>query len=271
MTGTVGSSPAPACTSSRASRTAGSSRSRRATARRRSSRAGWPASWSRTWPHGPGHARLSHQVTPRATVAAMVGGRRLPGLHHGVRRPRPVPGARVAGRVRRPPLPSNRLADGSLCTLFTSPEIPGGAIGSTTAFGERARAALVEGVDAGWRCATGRLRSCGRPRFNSVSDRPVGRGRRGACVTARPGGGPRRRGALPFALMGFVTDHANGVGAVPTPHETLARLFRESAGILQRALLASLPRLAASPESRPGSCSRSRPRPAPCPPPPRPS
>ena len=46
---------------------------------------------------------------------------------------------------------------------------------------------------------------------------------------------------LPFALMGFVTDHANGVSAVPTPHETLARLFGESAGVFQRALRAALP------------------------------
>jgi hypothetical protein len=47
--------------------------------------------------------------------------------------------------------------------------------------------------------------------------------------------------------MGFVTDHANGVSAVPTPHETLARLFDESAGILQRALRAALPGIAAEP------------------------
>ncbi len=46
---------------------------------------------------------------------------------------------------------------------------------------------------------------------------------------------------LPFALMGFVTDHANGVSALPTPPETLARLFGESAGFFQRALRAALP------------------------------
>ena len=52
---------------------------------------------------------------------------------------------------------------------------------------------------------------------------------------------------LAFALVGFVTDHANGVLPEATPAETLARLFGESAGVFQRALRASLPVIAADP------------------------
>ena len=127
--------------------------------------------------------------------------------------------------------PSNRLADGSLCTLFTSPEIPGrGHWIYDRPFGERARAALVEGArDAGLEVRDGRLRSCGRPPLQlGQRDRPTGRGRRGL---REPDRGPEAvlagEARLPFALMGFVTDHANGVGAVPTPHETFAAVPRE--------------------------------------------
>ncbi len=52
---------------------------------------------------------------------------------------------------------------------------------------------------------------------------------------------------LPFALVGFVTDHANGVMEEPTSAETLARLFGESAGVFQRALREALPVIAADP------------------------
>jgi purine nucleoside phosphorylase len=52
---------------------------------------------------------------------------------------------------------------------------------------------------------------------------------------------------LPFALVGFVTDHANGVMPEATSAQTLARLFGESAGVFQRALRAALPLIAADP------------------------
>ncbi len=76
--------------------------------------------------HGAGHARLSHQVNPRANVAAIaalgacalvsttVCGALDPSLELGQ--------LVVFGDLH---FPSNRLPDGSLCTLFTGPEIPG--------------------------------------------------------------------------------------------------------------------------------------------------
>ncbi len=58
---------------------------------------------------------------------------------------------------------------------------------------------------------------------------------------------------LPFALVGFVTDHANGVTEELTPAATLARLFGESAGHFQRALRAALPLIAADPGAAAGA------------------
>ena len=70
-----------------------------------------------------------------------------------------------------------------------------------------------------------------------------------ACVSQT--GGPETvlagEARLPFALIGFVTDHAHGVTEELTPAETLARLFGESGGVFQTALRAALPRIAADP------------------------
>ncbi len=203
--------------------------------------------------HGGGHARLSHQVTPRATVAALA--------HLGAGC---VVSTTVCGAVD-PSLelgslvvfddlhfPSNRLADGSLCTLFTSPEIPGrGHWIFDRPFAEGVRAGLV----AGARAAGLEVRDGGvyghvdGPRLNSASEIAQLAAAGVSCVSQT--GGPETvlagEARLPFALMGFVTDHANGVSAVPTPPETLARLFGESAGLFQRVLRASLPIIAAAP------------------------
>lgn len=203
--------------------------------------------------HGAGHAKLSNQVTPRANVAA------LKGAGAGCLVSTTVCGA-VDASLELGSLvvfddlhfPVNRLADGSLCTLFTSPEIPGrGHWIYDRPFGERARAALVEGV----RAAGLEVRDGGTyghvdgPRLNSVSEIAQLAAAGVTCVSQT--GGPETvlagEARLPFALMGFVTDHANGVSAEPTPHETLARLFGESAGFFQRALRAALPALAADP------------------------
>ncbi len=208
--------------------------------------------------HGAGHARLSHQVTPRANVAAIaaVGARALVSTT-------------VCGAVD--PLlglgslivfddlhfPSNRLADGSLCTLFTVPEIPGrGHWIYELPFGERVRAGLVEGG----RVAGLDVRDGGTyghvdgPRLNSVSE--ISQLAAAGVTAVSQTGGPETvlagEARLPFALIGFVTDHANGVMPELTPPETLARLFGESAGVLQRALRAALPAIAADPGTAAG-------------------
>jgi 5'-methylthioadenosine phosphorylase len=203
--------------------------------------------------HGRGHARLSNQVTPRATVAAiaaMGAGCLVSTTVCGAVDPALELGSLVVFDDLH--FPANRLADGSLCTLFTSPEIPGrGHWIYDRPFGERVRAGLLEGA----RAAALEVRDGGvyghvdGPRLNSVSEIAQLAAAGVACVSQT--GGPETvlagEARLPFALIGFVTDHANGVSAVPTPHETLARLFGESAGVFQRALRSALPRIAADP------------------------
>ena len=87
------------------------------------------------------------------------------------------------------------------------------------------------------------------PRLNTVSEIAQLAAAGVACVSQT--GGPETvlagEARLPFALIGFVTDHANGVMEEATPAETLARLFGESAGVFQAALRAALPPIAADP------------------------
>lgn len=49
---------------------------------------------------------------------------------------------------------------------------------------------------------------------------------------------------LPYALMGFATDYANGVKPTATPVEELVRLMGESTSRFATILAAALPRLA---------------------------
>jgi purine nucleoside phosphorylase len=203
--------------------------------------------------HGAGHARLSHQVTPRANVAAIAacGARALvsttvcgavdPSLELG--------GLIVFDDLH---FPSNRLADGSLCTLFTGPEIPGrGHWIYERPYGAGVRAGLVEGArEAGLDVRDGGTYGhVDGPRLNSVSE--IAQLAAAGVAAVSQTGGPETvlagEARLPFALMGFVTDHANGVMEELTPAETLGRLFRESSGHFQRALRAALPRIAADP------------------------
>jgi hypothetical protein len=207
--------------------------------------------------HGAGHARLSNQLTPRATVAAMaaLGASALVSTTVcGAVDPSLELGSLVVFDDLH--FPANRLADGSLCTLFTTPEIPGRGhwIYDRPSASGCARAGRGRGGGGAGGARRRRLRTRGRaaPELRG-RDRPA-RGRGGDL--RQPDGRPETvlagEARLPFALMGFVTDHANGVSAVPTPHETLARLFSESAGVFQRVLRAALPRIAADPGEAPG-------------------
>lgn len=203
--------------------------------------------------HGAGHARLSHQVTPRATIAAIaaLGARALVSTT--------VCGAvdpslELGGLVVFDDLhfPSNRLADGSLCTLFTGPDVPGrGHWIYELPFGQGVRAGLVAGARAAGLAVRdgGTYGHVDGPRLNSVSE--ISQLAAAGVAAVSQTGGPETvlagEARLPFALVGFVTDHANGVMPEPTSAETLARLFGESAGVFQRALRTALPVIAADP------------------------
>jgi 5'-methylthioadenosine phosphorylase len=199
--------------------------------------------------HGGGHARLSHQVTPRANVAAIaaVGARALVSTTVcGALDPSLDLGSLVVFDDLH--FPSNRMADGSLCTLFTGPDAPGrGHWIYDLPFGDRARAAVLDGARAAGLSVRdgGTYGHVDGPRLNTRSE--IAQLAAAGVAAVSQTGGPETvlagEARLPFALVGFVTDHANGVMPEPTPAETLARLFGESAGHFQRMLAHALPHL----------------------------
>lgn len=203
--------------------------------------------------HGAGHARLSHQVTPRATIAAIaaVGARALVSttVCGAVDPTLPLGSLIVFDDLH---FPSNRMADGSLCTLFTAPGIPGrGHWIYERPFGAGVRRGLLAGARAAGLEARdgGTYGHVDGPRLNTVSE--IAQLAAAGVAAVSQTGGPETvlagEARLPFALIGFVTDHANGVMDEPTSAETLARLFGESADVFQRALRESLPIISADP------------------------
>ena len=198
--------------------------------------------------HGAGHARLSHQVPHRANVWAL----RELGADA-------VIGCTACGAVDRALslgslvvfddlwFASNRLSDGSLCTFFVDEgdRRRGHWILQGGPFSPGVRAALAAGAAAAGVPVSGYgvYGHVDGPRFNT----PVEIAQLAALgVTAvSQTGGPEAvlcgELELPYALIGFVTDYANGVSpGEPTPVDTLARLLGESsaafAAVLQPAV-----------------------------------
>ena len=201
--------------------------------------------------HGEGHVRLSNHVTHRANVAAL----RDAGCDA-------VVAVTVCGAVD-PTVElgslivfddlhfvSNRLADGSLCTFHDTPgderrahwiyEDP---------YAPAVRTALLEGArEAG---VTARDGGCyghvDGPRFNTKAEI---RGLAACGVTAvSQTAGPETvlcgEAELPFGLVGYATDYANGVRAEATPVQTLLDLIARSTETFAAVLAAAVPRLAA--------------------------
>jgi purine nucleoside phosphorylase len=57
---------------------------------------------------------------------------------------------------------------------------------------------------------------------------------------------------LPYALLGYATDYANGVSDEPTPVEELLRLIGASKGVFRQVLGSALARLADAKVAPPG-------------------
>jgi purine nucleoside phosphorylase len=207
--------------------------------------------------HGEGHARLSNQVTHRANVAAL----KALGAAG-------VLAVTVCGAVD-PSLDlgslvcfddlhflANRLADGELCTFYSRPGDPErGHWIYEGPFSAGLRRALLDGAAA----AGVPVRDSGcyghvdGPRFNTRAEI---RGLAASGVTAvSQTAGPETvlcgEAELPYALLGYVTDYANGVAAQPTPVATLLEMMGASTGAFAAVLSAAVPRAAAAaaPES----------------------
>jgi purine nucleoside phosphorylase len=153
---------------------------------------------------------------------------------------------------------ANRLPDGSNCTFFGA---PGDPKRGHWIFGEPFSAELRASLAAGAREAGRPLRDGGcyghvdGPRFNTRAEI---RALAAAGVTAvSQTGGPETvlcgELELPFALVGFVTDFANGVSpGAPTPVAELVRLMGESGEAFAAALSRALPAVAAAPPAPAG-------------------
>jgi purine nucleoside phosphorylase len=200
--------------------------------------------------HLAGHQRLSHQVTHQANIAAL----RDRGADA-------ILAVTVCGAVDKTvPLGSlivfddlhflvNRLADGSICTLHTEPGRAGrGHWIFEQPFHAGLRAALLAGArEAGLEARDGGCYGhVDGPRFNTKAEI---RTLAAAGVTAvSPTAGPETvlagEAEIPFALLGYATDYANGVVDEVAPVEDLVRLVEASPQAFAAVLAAVLPHVA---------------------------
>jgi purine nucleoside phosphorylase len=202
--------------------------------------------------HGVGHPRLSNHVTHRANVWAL--------RESGASAVLAVtvcgcvdPGSPLGSLVCFDDLHfvSNRLPDGSLCTFFDTPgaderghwiyegpfssELRGALLAGASAAGVEVRDGGVYGHVDG-------------PRFNTRAEI---RGLAACGVTAvSQTAGPETvlcgELELPYALLGYLTDYANGVHAEATPVSVLVEMMAASTSAFAAVLTATVPRVAAA-------------------------
>jgi 5'-methylthioadenosine phosphorylase len=200
--------------------------------------------------HGEGHRRLSSQVTHRANIAAL----RARGADA-------ILAVTVCGALD-PQLelgtllvfddlhfPSNRLPDGSLCTLHAEPGAPGrGHWIFDLPFAEPLRRVLLDAArEIGHPVRDGACYGhVDGPRFNTRTEirALMGAGVTAVSQTAGPETVLAGEAKIPYALLGYATDYANGVKPEdPTPVDELVRLIGASTETFARTLGAALPRL----------------------------
>src|ERR1700680_2272300 len=203
--------------------------------------------------HGAGHERLSSHVTHRANVLAL----REAGVEA-------VIAVTICGAVD-PALElgdlvvfddlhfiANRLADGSICSLYDEPAIPGrGHWVYEKPFSEPLRRALLHGAQAAGLPArdVGCYGHVDGPRFNTRAEIRMlaACGVSAVSQTAGPETVLCGEAELPYALLGYVTDYANGVHEQPTPVAELTRLMGESTAAFAATLAQALTRLPDAP------------------------
>jgi purine nucleoside phosphorylase len=202
--------------------------------------------------HGEGHPRLSNHVTHRANIAALASS----GASG-------VIAVTVCGAVD-PALElgspvcfddlhfvANRLAGGELCTFFDRPGEAGrGHWVFDGPFSPALRRAVLEGAAAAGVAVRdgGCYGHVDGPRFNTRAEI---RGLAACGVTAvSQTAGPETvlagEAELPYALLGYPTDYANGVADEPTPVATLVAMMRRSTDVFAAILREAVPRAAAA-------------------------
>lgn len=199
--------------------------------------------------HGAGHVRVSHQVEHRANLAALRDAQ-----------VDAILAVTVCGAVD-PALElgelivfddlwfqSNRLPDGSLCSFHTEPGTPGrGHWVFDWPFHEHLRGALLASAhELGHRVRDGGCYGhVDGPRFNTRSEIRLlaAAGVSAVSQTAGPETVLAGEAGIPYAALGFVTDHANGVATEATPVAELVRLIGASAERFAGTLAGALGRL----------------------------
>jgi purine nucleoside phosphorylase len=199
--------------------------------------------------HGEGHARLSNHVNHRANVWALreLGARAVVGCTAcGV-----VDGDIALGSLiffDDLHFPSNRLPEGDLCTMYgEAGHRERGHWIYERPFSEPLRRALLDA--AGRAGVHARDGGCygyvDGPRFNTRAEiaQLAGLGVTAVSQTAAPEAVLCGEAEIPYALMGFATDYANGVKPQGTPVDELIRLMEESTSRFAAVLAGALPRL----------------------------
>ncbi|MHB1847379.1 MAG: MTAP family purine nucleoside phosphorylase [Deltaproteobacteria bacterium] len=199
--------------------------------------------------HGPSHHRLSNHVGHKANLSALLAAKAdavIGCTVCGAVDPSVTPGSLVVFDDLY--FPSNRLPDGSLCTWHN--EAGGTGRGHwifDRPFSEPLRRVLVragEGLDAAL-VDGGTYGYVDGPRFNTRAEiAALARvGVSALSQTAGPEAVLAGEAGLPYALVGFVTDYANGVADEPdTLKVLLARVARSGDGFASL-VAAALPQL----------------------------
>jgi 5'-methylthioadenosine phosphorylase len=200
--------------------------------------------------HGEGHRRISSQVTHRANIAALrdLGADAILAVTVcGALDPDIELGSLVVFDDLH--FLSNRLPDGSICTLHADPGAPGrGHWIFDLPFAEPLRRVLLDAAhEVGHPVRDGGCYGhVDGPRFNTRTEiRSLMRaGVTAVSQTAGPETVLAGEAKVPYALLGYATDYANGVKPEdPTPVAELVRLIGASSETFARTLGAALPRL----------------------------
>ncbi len=200
--------------------------------------------------HGSAHARLSNHVDHRANLAALqacgVDAVLSLTVCGAVDSSVPLGGLIVFDDLY---FPSNRLPDGSLCTWHTEPAAAGrGHWIFDRPFSSPLRKALI----AAARDTDAQLVDSGcyghvdGPRFNSRAEIAAlaAAGVTAISQTAGPEVVLAGESELPLALLGYVTDYANGVADTSEPVEALLSRIADSQRVFATVLDSALPRIA---------------------------
>ncbi|MGI8557992.1 MAG: MTAP family purine nucleoside phosphorylase [Solirubrobacteraceae bacterium] len=204
--------------------------------------------------HGAGHERLSSHVEHRANILAL----REAGVDA-------IFAATVCGAVDRSielggmvvfddlHFLANRLPDGALCSLYEPGEPGRGHWVFERPFSEPLRQCLLRGTP-GMRDG-GCYGHVDGPRFNSAAEIRMlaACGVSAVSQTAGPETVLSGEAEIPYALIGYATDYANGVKDESTPISELAELIERSSRSLAGALAGAIGMIGEQPPGQVGS------------------